>query len=107
MEAAGAEFVKTSTGFAVVIGDKAAGATLPDLVLMRRVCSARVAVKAAGGIRTLDALLDALAVGVTRVGATATKAILSEFDARTAATGGVLAVAEGVASSGAVAAAGY
>ena len=75
-EAGGADFVKTSTGFA------ASGATHDDLVLMRRSVSPRVRVKAAGGVRTLDALLAVMALGVTRVGATQTAAILDEFVAR-------------------------
>jgi deoxyribose-phosphate aldolase len=107
IEGAGAEFVKTSTGFAVVTGDKAAGATLPDLRLMRAACGPGVEVKAAGGVRTLDALLAAAAAGATRIGCTATRAILEEFDARTAATGGVLTVAAEAGAAGSVAAAGY
>jgi deoxyribose-phosphate aldolase len=75
-EAAGADFVKTSTGFAP------GGATHEDLALMRRSVSPHIQVKAAGGVRTLDALLDVMALGVTRVGATATKAILDDFRAR-------------------------
>jgi deoxyribose-phosphate aldolase len=75
-EAAGADFVKTSTGFAP------SGATHEDLALMRRSVSPHIQVKAAGGVRTLDALLDVMALGVTRVGATATKAILDDFRAR-------------------------
>jgi deoxyribose-phosphate aldolase len=78
-EAAGADFVKTSTGFAP------SGATLEDLALMRRTVSSRVQVKAAGGVRTLDALLQVLELGVTRVGATATAAMLDELRARKAA----------------------
>jgi deoxyribose-phosphate aldolase len=77
-EAAGADFVKTSTGFAP------GGATHEDLVLMRRSVSPHIQVKAAGGVRTLDALLDVMALGVTRVGATATKAIIDDFRARKA-----------------------
>ena len=77
-EAAGADFVKTSTGFAP------GGATHEDLALMRRSVSAHIQVKAAGGVRTLDALLDVMALGVTRVGATATKAIIDDFRARKA-----------------------
>jgi len=77
-EAAGAEFVKTSTGFAPT------GATHDDLRLMRANTSTRVQVKAAGGVRTLDALLDVMALGVTRVGATATAAIIDDFRARKA-----------------------
>jgi deoxyribose-phosphate aldolase len=77
-EAAGADFVKTSTGFAP------GGATHEDLALMRRTVSPRVQVKAAGGVRTLDALVDVMNLGVTRVGATATKAIIDDFRARRA-----------------------
>jgi deoxyribose-phosphate aldolase len=77
-EAAGADFVKTSTGFAP------SGATHDDLRLMRANTSPRVQVKAAGGVRTLDALLDVMALGVTRVGATATAAIIDDFRARKA-----------------------
>ena len=96
-EAAGAAFVKTSTGFAVVTGDKPAGATVPDLLLMRASVSPAVRVKAAGGVRTLDAMLAVLGAGAARVGATATKAILEEFDRR--APGGVLEVADGAAAA--------
>ena len=79
VEAAGADFVKTSTGFAPT------GATIEDLKLMRRSVSQRVGVKAAHGIRTLDALIEVLEIGVTRVGATQTAAMLDEFKARKAA----------------------
>ncbi len=78
IEAAGADFVKTSTGFAPT------GATLDDLRLMRASVSPRVQVKAAGGVRTLDAVIDVLNAGATRIGATASKAILDEFRARKA-----------------------
>lgn len=91
-EAAGADFVKTSTGFAP------GGATHEDLALMRRSVSPRVQVKAAGGVRTLDALLAVMALGVTRVGATATKTILDDFRARQA--GRPLAATPGAADSG-------
>jgi deoxyribose-phosphate aldolase len=77
-EAAGADFVKTSTGFAP------GGATHDDLRLMRANTSPHVRIKAAGGVRTLDALLEVMALGVTRVGATATKTIIDDFRARTA-----------------------
>ena len=83
VEAAGADFVKTSTGFAP------SGATIEDLKLMRRSVSPRVQVKAAHGIRTLDALVEVLEIGVTRVGATQTAAMLDEFKARKAAAAGV------------------
>ena len=75
-EAAGADWVKTSTGFAP------GGATLEDLRLMRANVSDRVQVKAAGGVRTLDALLAVIDAGVTRCGATATAVILDEFEKR-------------------------
>jgi deoxyribose-phosphate aldolase len=77
-EQAGAAFVKTSTGFAP------GGATLDDLKLMRSTVGPGVQVKAAGGVRTLDALLEVMSVGVTRIGATATAAILDDFAARKA-----------------------
>lgn len=78
-EEAGAAFVKTSTGFAP------GGSTIEDLKLMRRCVGPHVQVKAAGGVRTLDALLEVMAVGVTRIGATATETILEDFKARKAA----------------------
>ena len=67
-----ADFVKTSTGY----GDK--GATDEDLQLMRRCSPPRVQVKAAGGVRTFERLLAVRALGVTRVGATASQVILDE-----------------------------
>ena len=70
---AGADWVKTSTGFAP------GGATLEDLRLMRDNVSERVQVKAAGGVRTLPAILEVIDVGVTRCGATATATILDDF----------------------------
>jgi len=82
-ERAGADFVKTSTGFA------ATGATLADLKLMRRTCSDRVRIKAAGGVRTLDDALAVRAVGTSRFGATQTIAIL---EARKKAAAGTLVV---------------
>jgi len=75
-ELAGADFVKTSTGFA------ASGATIEDLKLMRATVGPQVQVKAAGGVRTLDALLAVIDAGCTRSGATATAAILDEFKQR-------------------------
>jgi deoxyribose-phosphate aldolase len=89
-EAAGADFVKTSTGFA------ASGATHDDLRLMRANTSPHIQVKAAGGVRTLDALLEVMALGVTRIGATQTQAMIDDFRARKAG----LAVA-GAAGAGA------
>jgi deoxyribose-phosphate aldolase len=67
-----ADWVKTSTGYA------ASGATLADLELMRRHSPANVQVKAAGGIRDLDALLAVREIGVSRVGATRTESMLEE-----------------------------
>jgi deoxyribose-phosphate aldolase len=86
-DAAGAEFVKTSTGFAP------SGATHEDLTLMRRTVSPHVQVKAAGGVRTLDALIDVMNLGVTRVGATATKVIIDDFRARKSGAAPVAAAA--------------
>jgi deoxyribose-phosphate aldolase len=82
----GVAFVKTSTGYGFVRGTDGrygyAGATDHDLELMRRECAPSVQVKAAGGIRTLDDVLRVRVLGVTRVGATATEAILIEARAR-------------------------
>lgn len=77
-EEAGANFVKTSTGFAPT------GATVEDIQLMRATVSPRVQVKAAHGVRTLDQLLAMIDAGATRSGATATAAILDEFKRRQA-----------------------
>jgi deoxyribose-phosphate aldolase len=94
-EAAGADFVKTSTGFAP------GGATHDDLRLMRANTSSHVGVKAAGGVRTLDALLEVMALGTTRIGATATKAIIDEFRARKAGrSGATVAAAAGDGAAG-------
>ncbi len=71
-EEAGADWVKTSTGFA------GGGATLEDLRLMRKAVSQKVQVKAAGGVRDLDMALKVREVGCTRFGATATGAIMEE-----------------------------
>jgi deoxyribose-phosphate aldolase len=76
---AGADWVKTATGYA------SGGATLTDLKLMRRYSPPRVQVKAAGGVRTLDSLLEVRALGVTRVGATRTAEIMDECRQRLAA----------------------
>ena len=76
-EAAGADFVKTSTGFAPT------GATIEDLQLMRAAVSDEIRIKAAGGVRSLDALLEVMSVGATRAGATRTAEILDDYRART------------------------
>jgi deoxyribose-phosphate aldolase len=82
----GVEFVKTSTGYGFVQNPDRTysykGATEHDLRLMRRHSAPSVQVKAAGGVRTLDDLLAVKALGVTRVGATATAAILEEAKVR-------------------------
>jgi deoxyribose-phosphate aldolase len=72
----GAEYVKTSTGYG------STGATDEDLRLMRRCSPPHIKVKAAGGVRTFDRLLEVRALGVSRVGASATRAILDECKAR-------------------------
>jgi len=75
-EAAGAHFVKTSTGFA------ASGATLEDLRLMRASVGPQVQVKAAHGVRSVETALQVIEVGVTRFGATQTEHILEDFKKR-------------------------
>ena len=72
----GADFVKTSTGYS------SGGATIADLKLMRKHSPAHIRVKAAGGIRTLDALLEVRAIGVARSGATRTAEMLNECKQR-------------------------
>ncbi len=76
VEEAGADFVKTSTGFAPT------GATVADIALMRATVGPQVQVKAAHGVRTLDQLLALIDAGASRSGATATAAILDEFKQR-------------------------
>lgn len=71
-KAAGADFVKTSTGFGP------SGATVEDVSLMRRVVGADVGVKAAGGIRTLADARAMIAAGANRLGASAGISILQE-----------------------------
>ncbi|KAI9886946.1 MAG: hypothetical protein M1823_001238 [Watsoniomyces obsoletus] len=81
-------FIKTSTGYGFVKGEdgrfEAKGANVSALKLMRECVGdeSGVQVKAAGGVRTLDDLLVVMALGVTRVGATATKNILEEAERR-------------------------
>jgi deoxyribose-phosphate aldolase len=71
-KAAGADFVKTSTGFA------SGGATAADVALMRRVVGADMGVKAAGGVRDLEGLKAMVAAGASRVGASAGVKIVQE-----------------------------
>ena len=88
-ERAGADWVKTSTGFGFVKRPDGAygydGATEHDLSLMRASVSDRVQVKAAGGVRDLDALIRVRDLGASRCGATATASILDEYRRREAA----------------------
>jgi deoxyribose-phosphate aldolase len=72
---AGVDFAKTSTGFSL------SGYTLEDLRLMRENLPPEVAVKAAGGVRTLDAAKQVYEAGCTRFGATATETILEDWKA--------------------------
>lgn len=72
----GVDWVKTSTGYAPT------GATVEDLRLMRKHSPPCVQVKAAGGVRDLDALLAVRALGVTRVGASRTEQMLDECKRR-------------------------
>lgn len=87
-ERAGADWVKTSTGYGFVKGSDGKysyqGATEADLKLMRESVSPRVQVKAAGGVRDLDGLIRVRDLGATRCGATATAAILDEYRRRAA-----------------------
>ncbi|MCJ1246096.1 hypothetical protein MMC30_003300 [Trapelia coarctata] len=83
----GVAFVKTSTGYGFV-KDSASGmysykgALFPHLKLMREQCGKEVQIKAAGGVRTLDDLIKVKALGVTRIGATATVSMLEEAKKR-------------------------
>lgn len=85
-ERAGADWVKTSTGYGFVKQADGTynykGATEHDLALMRASCSPKVQVKAAGGVRDLDGLIRVRELGATRCGATATAAMLEEYRRR-------------------------
>jgi len=69
---AGADFVKTSTGFSK------GGATVADIALMRQVVGAELGVKAAGGVKDLAAAREMIAAGATRIGASAGVKIMQE-----------------------------
>lgn len=86
-KAAGADFVKTSTGFGP------GGATVADVALMRRVVGADMGVKAAGGVRDLEQMQAMVAAGATRVGASAGVRIVRESQGGTPATPGSAAPA--------------
>jgi deoxyribose-phosphate aldolase len=73
---AGADFLKTSTGFST------SGATAEDIALLRGVAGSRSGVKASGGIRTLADTRSMLEAGANRIGASASVAILHEWDGR-------------------------
>ncbi len=75
-EKAGADFVKTSTGYG------SAGCTIEDLKLMRASVSAKVRIKGSGGIRDLDTVLAARDAGADRCGVSATEKIMAEAEAR-------------------------
>jgi deoxyribose-phosphate aldolase len=81
-----ANYVKTSTGYGFVKGADGKysyqGATEHDLKLMRASCSSKVQIKAAGGVRDLDGLIKCRGLGCTRVGATATAAMMDEYRRR-------------------------
>ncbi len=98
-EDAGADFVKTSTGFA------GGGATLADVRLMRGSTAPGVQVKASGGVRDVDTLLAMVAEGVTRIGTSSTEALLAEAADRAAA--GTLVVPEPGAAAPSAASAAY
>jgi len=91
-ERAGADFVKTSSGYGFVKGPGGKysyeGATEHDLKLMREHCSDKVQVKAAGGVRDLDALIKVRDLGGTRCGASATVAMMEEAKRREAGGAG-------------------
>jgi deoxyribose-phosphate aldolase len=74
-QAAGADFVKTSTGFS------SAGATVQDVALMRSAVGPQMGVKASGGIRTARDLLAMVAAGASRIGCSASVAIMKELGA--------------------------
>lgn len=75
-ESAGADYVKTSTGFAHE------GATTHNVALMKKTVGDRLKVKSSGGVRTLDQLIDYMDLGVTRSGCSATEQVLTEFEAK-------------------------
>lgn len=107
-ERAGADWVKTSTGYGFVKQADGSynykGATEHDLKLMRAACSPKVQVKAAGGVRDLDGLIMVRDLGASRCGASATQAILDEYRRREAAEKSGQAVA---AKTGGIGAGGY
>ncbi|WP_277209062.1 deoxyribose-phosphate aldolase [Isoptericola croceus] len=92
-EAAGADFVKTSTGF-----HPAGGATVHAVEVMARTVGGRLGIKASGGVRTLESAQAMIAAGATRLGLSGTAAVLAGFDDDDAAAGD--ATAGGTVGSG-------
>lgn len=88
-QAAGADFVKTSTGFG------GAGANAEDVALMRAIVGPQMGIKAAGGVRTLDDLLRMAAAGATRIGASAGVQIMKDLESGGGAKGAMAAQADG------------
>ncbi|MDN5559460.1 MAG: 2-deoxyribose-5-phosphate aldolase, partial [Ruaniaceae bacterium] len=74
-EAAGADYVKTSTGF-----HPAGGASVDAVAIMAATVGGRLGVKASGGIRTTEAALAMVAAGATRLGLSGTRAILEGLE---------------------------
>jgi deoxyribose-phosphate aldolase len=107
-ERAGADWIKTSTGYGFIKQPDGnynyQGATEHDLALMRASVSAKVQVKAAGGVRDLDGLIRVRDLGATRCGATATAAMLDEYQRRAAAEANNTPVAT---ATGAIGTGGY
>lgn len=87
-EKAGADFTKTSTGYAP------SGSTIEDLKLMRANTKPEMQIKASGGVRTLDDTLKVMATGAIRVGTRSTEAILEEAVKREAK--GILVIPDNV-----------
>lgn len=105
-ERAGADWVKTSSGYGFVKGADGKysyqGATEHDLALMRANVSEKVQVKAAGGVRDLDGLIKVRDLGGSRCGATATAAMMDDYRRREAAekSGGTVEAGSGRIGSG-------
>jgi deoxyribose-phosphate aldolase len=81
-QAAGADFVKTATGF-----NGPGGATVEDIALMRQVVGPKMGVKAAGGVRTAADALAMIAAGATRIGTSGGVGIMREYDGAAAPAG--------------------
>ncbi|MFO0911989.1 MAG: deoxyribose-phosphate aldolase [Pirellulales bacterium] len=110
-ESAGADWVKTSTGYGFVKQPDGSynyrGATEHDLALMRASVSPRVEVKAAGGVRDLDGLIRVRQLGASRCGASATAAMLDEYHRRSATGSTPNAASANTAPRGTIGQGGY